>query len=100
MRRDLGTLIAGILMACTQLLLGANAGRCQLRKGLYEERLALAQKHGSAESGSSGALLSGDIMSAPGGKSALIDQEYARFLEDLSAAVEQNDTAALTACCQ
>ena len=96
MRRALGFFTAGIVLPA--LLSGADAARCRLSKGLYEDRLALAQKQGPAESAAAGALLAPGTVT-PADKLAAIDQEYRRFLTELAAAIDHDDAAGLKACC-
>src|SRR6476660_690261 len=80
------------------LLWSAEPGRCQLTKGLYEERLALLQKAGLAEPAATGALLAAGVAS-PATKLASIDDEYRGFFAELAAATQSNDSASLKACC-
>jgi hypothetical protein len=79
-------------------LLSADAARCQLGKGLYEDRLAVVQKQGPAEGPAAGALLPPGS-DAPTGKLAAIDAQYRQFLEELSAAATRQDKDAVKACC-
>ena len=96
MRRVVGVLTAGIVSV--GLLCGADAARCRLSKGLYEDRLALAQKQGPAEGTGAGSLLPPGTVT-PAGKLAEIDGEYRRFLLELAAAVESKDADGIKACC-
>jgi hypothetical protein len=82
------------------LLSGAEMGRCTLSKNLYEDRLALTQKQGTAETPATGTLLSPAAASTPAGKLATIDGEYRGFLGELAAAGKANDETSLKACCE
>jgi hypothetical protein len=96
MKRANAVLIAGTVLPA--LLCGADAARCRLPKSLYDERLSLAQKQGTAEGPVTGGLLpSGKV--APAGKLAAIDDQYRQFLGELSSSLERKDTEALKACC-
>jgi hypothetical protein len=96
MRRAIRILTAGIVFSA--LSIGADDDRCRLDKGLYEDRLAIAQKQGPAEGPASGALLPPGN-TTPAGKLAAIDDQYRRFLVDLSAAATRQDKDAVKACC-
>jgi hypothetical protein len=96
MRSAIGVLTAGIVLPA--LLLSADAARCRLGKGLYEDRLAIVQKQGPAEGPVAGALLPPGS-NTPGGKLAAIDEQYRQFLEELSAAAARQDKDAVKACC-
>jgi hypothetical protein len=96
MSREVVGLAAALVFPA--LMWGGDAGRCQLAKNLYEDRLTLAQKQGPADSPGSGALL------APGatGTSARlssIDTEYQQFFAELASATQAKDSEALRACC-
>jgi hypothetical protein len=98
MRRAIGVFTAGILLAAP--LCGADAARCRLAKGLYEDRLAV-QKQGGTETAAGGALLApGSATVPPAGRLAAIDQEYRQFLTELSGALERKDAEAVNACCE
>src|SRR5947207_103656 len=96
MKCAIRVLAAGTVLPA--LLLCADAARCRLGKGLYEDRLAITQKHSPAEGPGAGALLApGD--STPAGKLAAIDEQYRQFLRELSTAAAQQDNDTVKACC-
>jgi hypothetical protein len=99
MGRAIGIFAAGILLSAS--LCGADAARCRLSRGLYEDRLTIVQKQGPADTVASGALLDpGNVTATPAGRLASIDQEYRQFLKELSAALQSKDAGAVTACCE
>ncbi len=93
------SILSGIVLL-PALLYGADMGRCTLAKNLYEDRLALTQKHGAAETPAAGALLAPGAASTPAGKLAAIDGEYRGFLGELAAAGKAKDETSLKACCE
>src|SRR5437660_825586 len=96
MRRVIRVLSAGIVLSA--LSFGADNGRCRLGKGLYEDRLMIAQKQGPAEGPALGSLLPPGN-TTPEGKLAAIDDQYHQFLGELSAAATRQDKDAVKACC-
>ena len=97
MMRAIALLIAGAVPAA--LLMGADAGRCRLPKSLYDDRLALTQKQGPADSTGAGGLLPSGKMAPATGKLAVIDDQYRQFLSELSADIDRKDVEAVKACC-
>jgi len=91
------TILSGILLPAT-VLLGADVGRCELTKNLYEDRLALAQKQGPAET-AAGALLPAGTNN-PSDRLAGIDSEYHGFFTVLAAAMDARDETEVKACCE
>ena len=80
------------------LVWSADPGRCQLDRNLYEERLALVQKQGPADTPATGALLSAGTTPSANKRTA-IDNEYRQFFTELTANAQSNDSDSLKACC-
>jgi hypothetical protein len=96
MLRDIG--LPGIALLFPALLWSGDPGRCQLSKGLYEDRLTLVQKQGPADSPATGALLApGSTGSA--NRLSTIDDEYRLFFAEIASATQSNDSATLKSCC-
>jgi hypothetical protein len=96
MLRDVALLSSAILLPA--LLWSADPGRCQLNKGLYEDRLTLLQKQGPADTPAAGALLAVGTVT-PASKLAAIENEYHGFFGELAAATQANDSDSIKACC-
>src|SRR5436190_15702764 len=96
MLRDVVLVSAALLLPA--LLWSAEPGRCQLTRGLYEDRLILLQKQGPAEEQAAGALLAGG-KAAAGSKLSAIESEYGGFFAELTSATQSKDSVALKACC-
>jgi hypothetical protein len=92
------TLLSGVALL-PALLWSAEAGRCQLSKNLYEDRLTLTQKQGPAETPATGALLAPGSATTPASKLAAIDGQYRGFFSELEAATKSKEDALLKACC-
>src|SRR5437764_4904559 len=92
MKREIALLSAVLLLPA--LLWSAEPGRCQLTKGLYEDRLTLLQKQGPTDSSSAGALLAAGTAS-PATRLAAMDGEYRQFFAELTTAMQSNNNAAL-----
>jgi hypothetical protein len=81
------------------LLVGGDLARCRLNKGLYDDRLA-SQKQDQPDRSATGALLpAGITLATPASKLTAIDDEYRKFLFELSDATTRKDATATQACC-
>lgn len=76
---------------------GAEPAGCRIRKGLYEQRLALVSAPHAPG-------VDGDGPAGNGGSAAVartsLDREYAEFFRALAKAVESSDPTAILACCK
>jgi hypothetical protein len=81
---------------------GADASRCRLTRGLYEDRVALGKRGPADAASATGAsrLSAGGATVAETNKLQAIDQEYHRFLSELADTSARKDMKALEACCE